>query len=316
MSTTAHGTVWDRIDSVQHGVTDLVQLRSAGVTRDMIVAAVEAGRWQWVLPRTYATFTGPLPPEAKVEAARRYGGAAAVLSHRTAAEHWGMVPPSGGPVHITLPYGASAVSQPPLVIVHRSRAFAHIVVAQEPPLTSRADTVLDMAVAEPDVRAAQRMVTSLLVTGRVRPVEVEQRLVERRPPRYGRALARSVALVRHGVHSVLEECYAVDVEAAHGLPDGRRQGAVHVDGVTLFEDVMYDVGAGLTVRLDGRTHLLRSVAWRDRRRDNAAELAGRARLTFGWRDVSTDPFGVAGEVVTVLHRGGWAGEPVRCARCP
>ena len=56
--------------------------------------------------------------------------------------------------------------------------------------------------------------------------------------------------------SALEEHYAVDVEDAHGLPLGAAR-SVAVDGVTLFEDVVYDpVGVALTVRLDGRTHLL------------------------------------------------------------
>lgn len=307
---------WDLIEAHQHGITDVRQLASMGVTRDMIVAQIDAGRWQWVVPRVYATFTGPLPRPARLAAALRYGGTAAVLSHRTAAEQWGLVPVSDGPVHITVPYGASAVSQLPFVVVHRSRAFEHIVVALDPPVTSRADTAIDMAAAEDDVRAAQHTLTELLVTGRVAPVDVERRMEERPPPRHRRALLASVHLVRLGVQSVLEECYAVDVEQAHGLPTGRRQGTICVDGVTLYEDVTYDeAGATLTIRLDGRTHLLAGVAFRDRRRDNAAELAGRSRLVYGWRDVTADVCGVAREVVTVLRRRGWTGEPHSCSRC-
>ena len=116
--------------------------------------------------------------------------------------------------------------------------------------------------------------TQLLTGGRVPPIEVARRLEERPPRRYRRALAGAVRLVRDGVQSVLEELYAVEVEEAHGLPKGDRQSPHVVDGVTLFEDVVYDsVGVALTVRLDGRTHLIDSVAFRDRRRDNAAELA-------------------------------------------
>ncbi|GAA0945564.1 hypothetical protein GCM10009559_43650 [Pseudonocardia zijingensis] len=148
---------WHLIETRQHGVTDVRQLATMGVTRDMIVAQIDAGRWQWVLPRVYATFTGPLPRPARLVAALLYGGAA-VLSHRTAAEQWGIVPVADGPVHITVPYGASAVSQQPFVVVHRSRAFEHIVVELDPPVTSRADTALDMAAAEvacgqPDARS-------------------------------------------------------------------------------------------------------------------------------------------------------------------
>jgi hypothetical protein len=307
---------WDLIETRQHGVTDVGQLAAMGVTRDTIAAQVDAGRWQWVVPRVYATFTGPLPRPARLEAALRYGGAAAVLSHRTAAEQWGLVPITEGPVHITLPYGSSAVSQPPFVCVHRSRAFRHITVALDPPVTGRADTAIDMAAGEDDVRTARRVLTELLVTGRVRPLDVERRLEERPPRRYRRGLRAAVHLVRNGVQSVLEECYAVDLEQAHGLPSGRRQGCVEVDGVNLYEDVMYDdTGPALTVRLDGRTHLLAGVAFRDRRRDNAAELAGRSRLMYGWRDLTNDVCGAAREVATVLQRHGWTGVPYGCVRC-
>lgn len=265
----------------------------------------------------YATFTGPLGYDAQIAAALLYGGAAAVLSHRTAAEAWGLVPAEPGPVHITVPYGSSAISQPDLVVVHRSRAYRHIVVAADPPRTSRADTVIDVAVEEDDHRAACIVLVGLLTGGRVRPLEVERRLTERPPRRYRRALTAAVGRVRHGVLSALEELYAVEVEQAHGLPQAERQSPVVVDGVTLWEDAVYDhVGVPLTVRLDGRMHLLDDVAFRDRRRDNAAELAGRARLTFGWMDLSADPCGGARELAQVLRRHGWTGEPDRCPNCP
>jgi len=291
------------------------QLAELGATTELIAANIAARRWQQPLPRVYVTFSGPLPRSSRISAALCYGGAAAILSHRTAAEEWGMLPILDGPLHITVPYTASAVSQPG-VTVHRSRAFRHIMASADLLRTSRADTAIDVAVAEPDARRARVMLTQLLTGGRVHPLEVQRRLDERPPRRYRRALAGAVRLVRDGVQSVLEELYAVEVEQAHGLPNGRRQAPHVVDGVTLFEDVVYDnVGAALTVRLDGRTHLINSVAFRDRRRDNAAELAGRSRLTFGWRDLSADPCGGAREVAQVLRRRGWSGEPGRCVRC-
>jgi hypothetical protein len=76
------------------------------------------------------------------------------------------------------------------------------------------------------------------------------------------------------------------------------------------------VGVPLTVRLDGRAyHSYPTVAFRDRRRDNAAELAGRARLVFGWRDIREDACGAAREVLTVLHRHGWHGPARLCTKC-
>lgn len=307
---------WEVLLAAQAGIVDVRQLRAFGVTKAMLDAQVAAARWRWVVHGVYATFTGPLDREAHLRAALLYGGPAAVLSHRTAAEEWGLVPVGPGPVHLTLPYGSSAISQPELVVVHRSRAYRHIVVAAEPPRTSRADTVIDVAVEEDDHRAACTVLVGLMTGGRVRPLDVERRLTERPPRRYRRALAAAVGRVRNGVQSALEELYAVEVEQAHGLPPAVRQSPFVVDGVVLWEDAVYDhVGVPLTVRLDGRTHLLDGVAFRDRRRDNAAELAGRARLTFGWKDLSTDPCGGAWEVAQVLRRHGWSGGASRCPRC-
>lgn len=307
---------WAALLVVQAGIVHVRQLRGFGITPSMLTAQVAAARWKPIVHGVYATFTGPLDRDAHLSVALRYGGAASVLSHRTAAEVWGLVPVEPGPVHITVPYGSSAISQPGLVVVHRSRAYRHIVVAGDPPRTARADTVIDVAVEEDDHRAACTVLVGLMTGGRVRPLDVERRLTERPPRRYRRALTAAVQRVRSGVQSALEELYAVEVEQAHGLPQAVRQCPVVVDGVTLWEDAVYDhVGVPLTVRLDGRTHLLDAVAFRDRRRDNAAELAGRSRLTFGWADLATDPCGGAEEVARVLERHGWAGPVERCPRC-
>lgn len=307
---------WEQLLHGQSGIVHLGQLRALGVTWSTVRAQVDAGRWVAVVHGVYATFTGPLPRSALIAAALLYGGPSALLSHRTAAEEWNMASPGDGPVHITVPYGASAVTQEGLVVVHRSRAWRHIVARSDPPRTERADTAIDVAVEEPDHRSARIVLTDLLTGGRVRPLDVLRRLEERPPRRYRRALRAAVRLVLDGVQSVLEELYAVEVEQAHGLPPAVRQSPHVVDGVTLWEDAVYDhVGAALTVRLDGRTHLVDHVAFRDRRRDNAAELAGRSRLTFGWRDLSADPCAAAAEVAVVLARRGWRGELRPCPRC-
>ncbi|SDE67343.1 hypothetical protein [Pseudonocardia oroxyli] len=304
-----------RLLARQHGIVSLAQARTLGYSWSAVVAQVAAARWQRVLPRVYAVFTGPLPAAARIVAALLYGGPSAILSHRTAAEIWGMLRPEAGPVHITVPYGASAVSQE-LVVVHRSRAHRHIRVATDPPRTSRADTALDLAVAEPDGDAARRMLVAALTSGRVAPGTVEKRMTERPPMRHRKAIRAGIALVRDGVQSALEERYAVDVERAHEIPPGRRQSPFVVDGTELYEDVVYDgIGVPLTVRLDGRTHLVDGTAFRDRRRDNAGELAGRARLVYGWRDLDADPCAAAREVASVLRREGWAGHLVPCPRC-
>jgi hypothetical protein len=288
-----------------------------GVGTSAITAQVAGERWQHPVHGVYVTYTGPLTRDTWIAVALLYGEGKAVVSHRTAAEEWGMVRLEDGPIHITVPYGTSAVSQPGLITVHRSRAYRHIVIVTADPVrTSRADTAIDLAVEEPDARSARRVLTELLTNGTVQPVQVALQLRQRPPRRYRKALAAATELVMNGVQSVLEELYAVEVEQAHGIPEASRQTPVGVDGRTFYEDATYDhVGLPLTVRLDGRVHQRPDIAFRDRRRDNAAELAGRSRLVFGWQDLRSNPCGAAAEVIAVLRRLGWTGIPHPCPRC-
>ena len=138
---------WLQLMAEQRGLVTTAQLRGLGVTADAIEANVDAGRWQHVLPRVYATYAGPLPRSGLIMAAMLYAGPAALLSHRTAAEEWGMVDTTDGPIHVTVPYGCSAVSQQPWLVVHRSRAFAHVAVCTVPARVSRADGPVGHAAA-------------------------------------------------------------------------------------------------------------------------------------------------------------------------
>lgn len=326
---TDNGFPWELMLREQHGLATRAQLLEAGFTDTQIHHRVHSRRWQPILPRVYSVHTGPLRRDATLTAALLYGGAASMLSHRSAAEEWTMLTrKEDAPVHITVPYSRSATGQPatwglpgvvhPGVVVHRSRAFAHIVVVTDPPRTARADTAVDLAVAEPSAGEAARTLVAAATAGGVQLSELRRRVEQRRPSRYGAAIAGALDLMATGVQSALEHRYAVDVERLHGLPPARRQEPLIVDGRTLWEDCDYsETGVPLIVRLDGRRfHDAPEVAFRDRRRDNAAELANRPRLVYGWSEVTRDACGVAAEVWTVLLREGWSTGRLMCPRCP
>ncbi|MGB8994331.1 MAG: hypothetical protein WCC65_03360 [Pseudonocardiaceae bacterium] len=265
----SRAAIWRQLIRDQHGLIDTDQLRLLDFGPGVIAANIEAQRWRRVLPRVYATFTGPLIREARITAALLYGGPLALLSHTTAAEEWRMLTfDADVPVHITVPYGSSAVSQAPHVVVHRSRAFPHLMVATDPARTSKADTVLDLATSEPDARAGMRRFVALATRGRVPVRELQGRLEERRPRRYGKALGDALRLLADGVQSALEQRYACDVELAHALPTAQRQHPVVVDGRRLWEDVTYDgIGIPLTVTVPTKCLLAanatprRTLAW-------------------------------------------------------
>ncbi|WP_037308307.1 hypothetical protein [Amycolatopsis orientalis] len=311
---------WPVLLGEQHGIVSRRQLRAYGHTMSDIRANLDSGRWRRVLPRVYSTFTGELSRPAKIRAALLYGDGYAILSHRTAAEEWKILPVIEGPVEITVPYTFSAVSQAPLVIVHRSRALPHIAAGTNPPRTRVMDTILDLATAQRTPQRATNTIVDLLGRTRISVTAMQACVLARPPFRYRPAIRYGIALVGGGLMSALEVAYQEKVEDDHGLPRGNRQTPVEVDGKTLWEDVTYDPhGAAVTVRLDGRaTHSTPGVAFRDRRRDNAAELAGRARLVYGWQDVQDSPCAVAAEVRTILIREGWdptGAREVTCTKC-
>ncbi|MFC9790408.1 hypothetical protein [Rhodococcus sp. NPDC127528] len=330
------GSDFQALLDAQHGILDSAQLRRSGYPWSRVRHRVDTGQWQSVLHGVVAVSSGPLTRPMILSAALVYGGPHAILSHQSALEHWGMIREPDGPIHITVPRKNSAISQAPAtrtaaahptagvgevlhpgVQVHRSLAIKHIRVDHERPVSSVAAAVVDVAVAQPTAPEAMSAFVALATNGRIPLRLLRQQLELRRPRRYRRALVDAVALLADGVQSVLEYEYATNVEHAHGLPSPDRQGPVVVDGRTLFEDVVYDeFGAELTVRLDGRgTHSMAEVAFRDRRRDNAAELAGRARLVFGYPETHHDPCGVFAQVRTILVREGWVDTSHPCPRC-
>ncbi|MDD7941841.1 hypothetical protein PHK61_25820 [Actinomycetospora lutea] len=294
------------------------QLRARGYTDHGIQAQIDAGRWQRLHDGVYLTYSGPPTPDALRSGALLACPSGGMLSHETAAELHGFVEPNPRrPVHVTVRYGCSAVRLDG-VKVHRSRAFAHIgVVGSDPPRTSRAHTVLDLAVAAPDAQEALHRAHHHALEAGVHPLALESAVELRRPARHRRAIAAAVALLRDGVLSELEYRYLVDVEQGHGLPVGHRQAPVLVDGVRRYEDILYDMPDGrVIVRLDGfGTHRDARTALVDRRRSVTAAVAGEPSVPFGWEEVTAFPCRTAREVAALLRTAGWDGAVGPCGLC-
>ena len=308
---------WARLVRAQDGLVTRKQALAHGLTPGTISAHLDAGRWTLRRHGVLATFTGPLSPAARRRAALLFVPGPAALSHTSAAAVLGLRrEDETAPVHVTVPYGSSARGCRE-VVVHRSRAFGHIVVDDDPPHVGKAHTILDLAVDAPDARAAMRTLTALAAGARVPAQFLEAAIELRRPRRYLRPLRDAVALLRDGVGSILEADWALDVERAHGLPAPDRQVPVVVEGRRLAEDLLYAMPHGeLLVRLDGwRYHADSRTARRDRARDNAAELAHRARMVFGWEEVHHGPCATAATVARRLVELGWTGAAQRCRSC-
>ena len=306
---------WQRLLEAQENVFSRSQALEHGQTDEQIEADVVARRTRSLLHGVYAAVTGEPTPSMWRRAALLFVRGPAVLSHGTAAAVWRLPgADDDGRVHVTVPYGSSARGCE-RVAVHRSRAFAHIVQANcDPPLTTKVQTLIDISVDAPTARRAMRRLTAGATATKMDGAKILEALEARPPRRYAKALRAAARRLVEGVESVLEEEYATEVELAHGLPVGVRQVARVVEGRRRVEDVEYRMPGGtLTVRIDSwRYHASRRTAHADRARDNAAELEGRARLTFGYEEIHGDPCRVAQLVAARLTQLGWEGVPKAC----
>lgn len=131
----------------QAGVISRPQALSCGLTRGVIGARVQFGRWRQVHNGVYATFTGQLRREAQWWAAVLYAGRGAYLSHETAAEINRLTDDRSPVVHVTIP-AERRVRPPEGVVIHRS---AHKAMVWRPPgippYTIAEETVIDLVQA-------------------------------------------------------------------------------------------------------------------------------------------------------------------------
>jgi very-short-patch-repair endonuclease len=109
-----------RLATEQHGILTRSQLLQAGVGSDTIRRWITTGRLIRIHQGVYALGHLPPSPHARAMAAVLACGARAALSHRSAAQLWGLIR-YAGPIEITAPTKRTR----PGVIVHRNRLTEH-----------------------------------------------------------------------------------------------------------------------------------------------------------------------------------------------
>lgn len=94
----------------QHGVLTIAQLRAAGVTDDAVKGRVRTGRLRRMHRGVYAIGHSYLSQEGRWMAAVLASGG--VLSHRSAAALWRLLPPKSGPIDVSVAGSGGAKSTP------------------------------------------------------------------------------------------------------------------------------------------------------------------------------------------------------------
>jgi hypothetical protein len=309
---------WLVLLDVQCGIADRSQAKQAGFSDRQIWHRLRSGKWQRVHEGVYATFTGPLTPDARLWAALRRAGDGAMLSHETAAEVHGLIDkPAGNAIHITVPTGRRPVRRGSVrgIVIHRSGlSRPQLPITWKLPRTRIEDTVLDLIDAAPNFQVAYGWIARAVTRDLATVGMLRAALATRRRARYRAELAVAFGDSDGGVHSGLELRYTRDVERAHGLPVAQRQARREIAGRVHYRDNWY-AEYRVCVEVDGPAYHRDEQVWKDKRRDNV-NLAedGAETFRFGPVEVTELACESAAMVAAALARNGWKGTPRPCRR--
>ncbi|CAN5637133.1 DUF559 domain-containing protein [soil metagenome] len=310
----------DRIAERQHGVVTLDQLREAGLTRQMVRLRVRKGRFAPLHRGVYQV--GPrLSARADEMAAVLACGGRAVLSHRSAAALWGLLPwphtagsPESIPREVSV-FRSDRGAADAGVLAHRVTTFGpdDRTIREAIPVTTAARTILDIATlvarrpgtAEGDPlppvahRDLERVVARAEREGLAALADVRARL-DASPRWPGSVLLREILDVEGGPAFTRSEAEARFLELVRSADLPPPQTNTRVGRFEL--DVLWK-GAGLAIEVDGYGfHASRDRFEGDRIRD--AELAARGILVIRvtWRQIRDAPAAVVGRVARALGR--------------
>lgn len=302
----------DELVCLQHGAMTRSQLIGRGLSDAAIAHQVRAGRWQQVHRGTYVLFTGPLPPSTRLWAALLRAGPTAVASHWTAAHLDGLADDAGTLLHVTVDPSSRPRGRIDGVQVHSAhRLAASRHPSRTPPRTRVEDTVLDLVDLAPTLGDVAGWVTRACQRRLTTPDRLALALASRAKIAWRPETEAMVVDVADGAASPLEVAFVRRVARAHGLPVGvlneRRSGR---------RVVWVDVSLrpySTRIELDGRVGHVEMGAFRDRRRDNAATVAGEVTLRYGHVETLGDSCGVAAEIASVIGPRGWTGTLEACS---
>lgn len=283
-----------RLATCQGGVVARPQLLALGLSPAAIGRRLADGRLLRVHQGVYAVGHRAIGRRGQATAALLAAGSPSVISHRSAAAAWKILPEVGGPVDVTLV--ARRVRSRTGIAIHRVRELdpRDVLRIQGVPVTAPARTLVDLAAArEPRLeRAIAEAQVLRLVTRRELEAAMARATDPRGLPELRRALAAGEsAPTRSELERVMLRLLA---DAGLPLPEvNRRLGRYVVDFLWPAEKVV--------VETDGwAAHGHRRAFEADRARDAALHAGGYVVVRFTWRQISEQPLLAASRLAQVL----------------
>lgn len=300
MRTQTHTHAVVKLAERQHGVVDHQQLLRIGLSRSAIKRLVAAG---WLVPvhrGVYAVGRRRLDATGRRMAAVLAAGSGAVLSHRSAAAHWGIRGTEGPPrIDVTVPRQRRSR---PGIRAHRALLPPdEITRFRGIPITTIPRTLLDLA-ATAQRHDVERVINQaeVLRLGDALPLDA---LIARYPRRPGSPLVRAIlgdGRLDVGVPRNVFEAAFQDFLRAAGLPSAEMNAHIDVGDRLIEVDCVWREHR-LVVELDGRAvHATAAAFEADRARDRALVAAGWRVIRITWRHLRGDPRRLAADLRAAL----------------
>lgn len=270
----------------QYGVVSRAQLIGLGMSESAIKRRLRGGRLHVLHPAVYAVGHRALPREGRWLAAVLRGGEEAVLSHRSAAELWGIL--RGQPrerIDIATPSSTRSTGS---IRRHCLRLAAdEVTLRRRIPVTTLTRTICDMSTIL-SVEGMEAVVREAEYLHRLRPRQLEAHL-ERHPGQRGAAtvatcLRRLGAGPRGRVRSRLEARFA-SLLSRSDLPQPELNALLDLGNRKVQADCLWSEHR-VIVELDGRkAHGTRVAFEGDRERDRRLQAAGWRVVHVTWRQL-------------------------------
>jgi putative AbiEi antitoxin of type IV toxin-antitoxin system/uncharacterized protein DUF559 len=282
----------------QHGVVAFDQLRRLGVSRSGVNRRVAAGRLHRLYRGVYAVGHVALTTDGRRMAAVLACGPGAALSHRSAAELWGIW--KGAAARWDVTTHQRGRKAPAGIRLHRVRTPLNAAVTSHNgiPVTTIPRTLLDLAEQVPQ-SVLERAVNEAEHLRLLDAKDLEGTLAAANGRKGMKKLAVAVQEPNPGItRSVLEERFA-DLIARSDLPAPSRNVHVHTPDRLVEVDVLWP-DQKVIVELDGSVHRTRRGFEEDRKRDAALAGEGYVVVRLTWRRITRDPSAVLAELRRIL----------------
>jgi very-short-patch-repair endonuclease len=289
-----------RVARGQHGVIARRQLLEMGMGSGAITVRLERGQLHALYRGVYVVGFRRISRKERWMGAVLASGDGAVLSHRSAARLWRLIPPGAEQIDVTVP-GRQVRREG--IEAHRARLSADEWLMRDGiPVTSPFRTIFDLA-ADAEMRELERAFHEAEARQLTDRVSLPM-LLERYPGRRGSKNLRTLLQARQPVgitRNDFEEAFVALVDR-YGLPRPRMNADLAICGRFFELDALWD-DERVAVELDSREiHGTHKKFETDRQRDRILVAAGWRTMRITWRQLHEEPDEIAEDLRSALER--------------